>query len=132
MLKTDDCLRLGDLFMEEQSSIIESSLENNINLLSENFLGNSNLNWLVYLLTALKLCNLFDELDLTNTIKTNDKVIFTSWDNNGERHIHNKKKGECWFLDTRRPHTAINGGDDIRIHLVADVWANDDVRNILT
>ena len=65
-------------------------------------------------------------------IKTNDKVIFTSWDNNGERHIHNMKKGECWFLDTRRPHTAINGGDDIRIHLVADVWANDDVRNILT
>ena len=65
-------------------------------------------------------------------LKTNDKVIFTSWDNNGERHIHNMKKGECWFLDTRRPHTAINGGDDIRIHLVADVWANDDVRNILT
>ena len=64
-------------------------------------------------------------------LKTNDKVIFTSWDNNGERHIHNMKKGECWFLDTRRPHTAINGGDDIRIHLVADVWANDDVRNIL-
>ena len=64
-------------------------------------------------------------------LKTNDKVIFTSWDNNGEKHIHNMKKGECWFLDTRRPHTAINGGDDIRIHLVADVWANDDVRNIL-
>ena len=64
-------------------------------------------------------------------LKTNDKVIFTSWDNNGEKHIHNMKKGECWFLDTRRPHTAINGGDDIRIHLVADVWANNDVRNIL-
>ncbi len=41
------------------------------------------------------------------------------------------KKGECWFLDTRRPHTAINGGDDIRIHLVADVWANDDIRRLL-
>ena len=40
-------------------------------------------------------------------------------------------KGECWFLDTRRPHTAINGGDDIRIHLVADVWANDEVRDLL-
>ena len=26
---------------------------------------------------------------------------------------------------------AINGGDDIRIHLVADVWANDEVRNLL-
>ena len=64
-------------------------------------------------------------------LKTNDKVIFTSWDNNGEKHIHNMQKGECWFLDTRRPHTAINGGDDIRIHLVADVWASDDVRQAL-
>jgi len=64
-------------------------------------------------------------------LKTNDKVIFTSWDNNGRKHIHNMKKGECWFLDTRRPHTAINGGDDIRIHLVADVWANEDIRRLL-
>ena len=64
-------------------------------------------------------------------LKTNDKVIFTSWDNNGTKHIHNMKKGECWFLDTRRPHTAINDGDDIRIHLVADVWANKDIRRLL-
>jgi hypothetical protein len=64
-------------------------------------------------------------------LKTNDKVIFTSWDNDGRKHTHNMKKGECWFLDTRRPHTAINGGDDIRIHLVADVWANEDIRRLL-
>ena len=25
----------------------------------------------------------------------------------------------------------VNGGNDIRIHLVADVWANDDVRRLL-
>ena len=64
-------------------------------------------------------------------LKTNDKVVFTSWDNDGKENKYNMGKGECWFLDTRRPHTAINGGDDIRIHLVADVWANDEVRNIL-
>ena len=64
-------------------------------------------------------------------LKTNDKVIFTSWDNNGNKCVHNMKKGECWFLDTRRPHTAINGGDDIRIHLVADVWSNQDTRRLL-
>ncbi len=64
-------------------------------------------------------------------LKTNDKVIFTSWGDDGKRDYYNMKKGECWFLDTRRPHTAINGGDDIRIHLVADVWANDEVRNLL-
>ena len=64
-------------------------------------------------------------------LKTNDKVIFTSWNNNGNKCVHNMAKGECWFLDTRRPHTAINGGDDIRIHLVADVWANNDIRRLL-
>ena len=64
-------------------------------------------------------------------LKTNDKVVFTSWNNDGKENKYNMGKGECWFLDTRRPHTAINGGDDIRIHLVADVWANDEVRNIL-
>ena len=64
-------------------------------------------------------------------LKTNPAVIFSSWDNDGKQDYYNMKKGECWFLDTRRPHTAINGGDDIRIHLVADVWANDEVRNLL-
>ena len=64
-------------------------------------------------------------------LKTNDKVIFTSWNNDGIKCVHSMGKGECWFLDTRRPHTAINGGDDIRIHLVADVWANEDIRRLL-
>ena len=41
-------------------------------------------------------------------------------------------KGECWFLDTRRPHTAVNNGDDIRIHLVVDVFANDKIRRLVT
>ena len=41
------------------------------------------------------------------------------------------QKGGMWFLDTRRPHTAVNNGDDIRIHLVADVFANDAVRELV-
>ena len=41
------------------------------------------------------------------------------------------RKGEMWFLDTRRPHTAVNDGDDIRIHLVADVFTNDAVRELV-
>ena len=65
-------------------------------------------------------------------LKTNDKVIFTSWDNNGQKHVYTIwQKVSVGFLDTRRPHTAINGGDDIRIHLVADVWANGDIRRLL-
>ena len=31
------------------------------------------------------------------------------------------KTGECWFLDTRKPHMALNGGDEERIHLVVDI-----------
>jgi hypothetical protein len=31
------------------------------------------------------------------------------------------KFGEYWFLDTRKAHQAINGGDEERIHLVIDV-----------
>lgn len=54
-------------------------------------------------------------------IKTNDKVIFTVWDVHGNPQKINMKKGECWFLDTRKAHMAINGGDEERIHLVVDI-----------
>lgn len=54
-------------------------------------------------------------------IKTNDKVVFTVWDTKGIPQVVRMKKGECWFLDTRKPHTAINAGDEERIHLVVDI-----------
>ncbi len=54
-------------------------------------------------------------------IKTNDKVVFTVWDPKGVPQVVRMKKGECWFLDTRKAHTAINGGDEERIHLVVDI-----------
>jgi aspartyl/asparaginyl beta-hydroxylase (cupin superfamily) len=41
------------------------------------------------------------------------------------------KTGEAWFLDTRKPHRAINGGEEDRIHLVIDVVANESVRSLL-
>ena len=41
------------------------------------------------------------------------------------------KVGECWYLDVRKPHQAINGGDDMRTHLVIDVEANDEVRSLI-
>jgi hypothetical protein len=54
-------------------------------------------------------------------IKTNDDVVFTVWHTDGnERKVH-MAEGECWFLDTRKPHTAINGGSEERIHLVVDI-----------
>lgn len=54
-------------------------------------------------------------------IKTNDNVIFTVWNVNGVPEQVHMNEGECWFLDTRKPHRAVNGGSDERIHLVVDV-----------
>jgi len=58
-------------------------------------------------------------------IKTNDKVVFTVWDTKGVPQKINMKFGEYWFLDTRKAHQAVNGGDDERIHLVIDVKVGD-------
>jgi len=54
-------------------------------------------------------------------IKTNDKVEFTVWDIKGNPQKVHMKVGECWFLDTRKAHMAVNGGDEERIHLVVDI-----------
>ena len=62
---------------------------------------------------------------------TNPKVEFTSWGLDGEKTVVHMKEGECYYLDIRKPHTAINGGDTARIHLVVDVVANEAVRRLL-
>lgn len=53
-------------------------------------------------------------------LKTNDKVIFSTWNGNDERENYHFGFGECWVIDTRKPHMAVNGGDKERIHLVVD------------
>jgi len=62
---------------------------------------------------------------------TNDDVIFTMWGVDGKPKSANMKVGECWYLDIRKPHTAINNGNTDRIHLVVDVEANDKVRGLI-
>lgn len=64
-------------------------------------------------------------------IKTNDKVLFTVWDCDGREQCVNMKEGECWFLDTRKPHRAINAGNEERIHLVVDVLVNERIQELL-
>jgi hypothetical protein len=61
-------------------------------------------------------------------IVTNDKVEFVVWEPNGNRKTVNMKVGECWFLDTRKPHMVVNNGDEKRIHLVIDVVTNEKLR----
>ncbi len=62
-------------------------------------------------------------------IKTNPDVLFTVWHTDGNPKYVNMKKGECWFLDTRKPHKAINGGDEERIHLVVDLITEKDLHD---
>ena len=64
-------------------------------------------------------------------IVTNDKVIFEQWDCDGKNVKGHMSLGECWYLDVRKPHRAVNGGDSLRTHLVIDVEANDYIRGLL-
>lgn len=63
---------------------------------------------------------------------TNDQCVFGSWNMRGEKTEARMRVGECWYLDTRKPHTAINMGDSERTHLVVDVEANQQIRDLLT
>lgn len=64
-------------------------------------------------------------------IKTNPKVDFTVWDYKGSERTLNMKKGELWYLDIRKPHRAINGGTEERIHLVIDIGATNELKSLL-
>lgn len=54
-------------------------------------------------------------------IETNEDVRFRSWVPSGDEQTIHMPAGSCWYLDTRKPHTARNDGDTDRIHLVVDV-----------
>ena len=64
-------------------------------------------------------------------IVTNTDCLFSQWDYQAERVMCHMDVGECWYLDVRKPHQAINGGTEMRTHLVIDIEANDDVRALI-
>ena len=64
-------------------------------------------------------------------IVTNRDVIFNQWDWDANFLSVHMKVGECWYIDVRKPHRAINDGEDMRTHLVVDVEANDEVRALI-
>jgi hypothetical protein len=64
-------------------------------------------------------------------LKTNKDVIFTSWDIYNVPHYVNMQEGQVWYLDIRKPHRAINGGNEDRIHLVVDIEVNQKFLNAL-
>ena len=38
---------------------------------------------------------------------------------------------EAWLLDTRKPHRAVNNGEEDRVHLVIDIVSNPNARTLL-
>ena len=64
-------------------------------------------------------------------VVTNEKVFFENWDWRGNHAPVNMKVGEAWYLDVRKPHRAVNGGDTERIHIVVDVVSSQELRNLI-
>ena len=64
-------------------------------------------------------------------IITNENVIFKCWTPDNGVEVVNMKPGEMWFLDTRKPHSAVNGGNQERTHLVVDVESSEKTRTLL-
>ena len=64
-------------------------------------------------------------------LKTNRDVRFECWLLSGERQEARMGAGEVWVLDTRKPHTAVNGGAEERIHLVIDCESSPELRRLL-
>lgn len=64
-------------------------------------------------------------------IRTNQKVRFGVWEPTGDKKEVNMKVDECWVLDTRKPHTVINEGNEDRIHLVVDVKTTTKLKELI-
>jgi hypothetical protein len=64
-------------------------------------------------------------------IVTNPAVRFSAWNARGVRTEAHFPVGALCYLDQRKPHTAINGGADDRVHLVIDAFANDYLRSLI-
>lgn len=62
---------------------------------------------------------------------TNEGVVFGSWDLEGKRTAVHMPAGSVWYLDTRKPHTAVNGGETARVHLVVDAYSSPDLLGML-
>lgn len=64
-------------------------------------------------------------------IKTNPECIFTTWNWWDQEMNYHFGLGECWYLDTRKPHKAVNNGAEERIHLVVDAIVTPSLQELL-
>jgi hypothetical protein len=64
-------------------------------------------------------------------LQTNEQVRFRSWGIDGSQFGAHMGDGEVWYLDTRKPHTAKNGGACDRVHLVVDAAVTPEFAELL-
>lgn len=62
---------------------------------------------------------------------SNDEVLFSAWELSGRKITRHMAPGQVWYLDTRKPHTAVNGGSTERVHLVIDAYSSDELLELL-
>jgi hypothetical protein len=65
-------------------------------------------------------------------IKTNRKVMFSCWGQFSKETRRHMKVGSCYYLDIRKPHSAVNNGHQVRTHLVVDVVSSPVIRKLLS
>ena len=63
-------------------------------------------------------------------IRTNDQVEFYLWEGK-EKLVNYLEEGHYYYVDVRAPHAVTNNSDVDRIHLVIDVYVNDEIRKVL-
>ena len=63
-------------------------------------------------------------------IRTNDQVKFSLWEGK-EKLTNYLEVGHYYYVDVRAPHAVRNSSDVDRIHLVIDVYVNDEIRKLL-
>ena len=63
-------------------------------------------------------------------IRTNDQVEFYLWEGK-EKLTNYLEVGHYYYVDVRAPHAVTNSSDVDRIHLVIDVYVNDEIRKLL-
>ena len=63
-------------------------------------------------------------------IRTNDQVEFYLWEGK-EKLVNYLEVGHYYYVDVRAPHAVTNNSDVDRIHLVIDVYVNDEIRKLL-
>jgi hypothetical protein len=65
-------------------------------------------------------------------MKTNPQVLFTTWNDRDQPLQYHYGFGECWIIDTRKPHMAANRGSEERIHLVVDTVVTPKLERLIT